>query len=188
MADNNLWVRQAREKLAFVGIMLFAGGIWLSWPMFTGASDLIPISGKLDTAYLNIATVASTNVGKGISYTSHSQKATLTFRIKGYEQIYSIKKNIGDRSDDENYNQVLRGLKEANLVSVWIKKKDSLETNPDVWQVYSDKTPLMTLKAVKEKDLPVVIFLFILGALCLALIFWTKKAARRRLLQKDGVS
>ena len=100
MAQNILWMQQAREKMFFFAMMLFAVGIWLSLPMFIRKSDLTPITGKLDTAYLNIATVSSTHERYGVSNTSYSQKATLTFMIKGYEQIYSIEKNIGDRFDD----------------------------------------------------------------------------------------
>jgi hypothetical protein len=186
MAQNILWMQQAREKMFFFAMMLFAVGIWLSLPMFIRKSDLTPITGKLDTAYLNIATVSSTRERYGVSNTSYSQKATLTFRIRGYEQIYSIEKNIGDRSDDETYDQILHRLEDANLVSVWIKKKDSLETNPDVWQIYSDETSLLPLKAAKEKDLPIVVFLFFLGGLSVALIFWTKRRENHKHSSSDN--
>ncbi len=180
MVESNYWRQQAREKALFGVMMLFAGGIWLSLPMFVFRSDLTRIYGRLDTAYLNIATVSNTHERYGISNTSYSQKATLAFSIRGHEQIYSIKKNIGDNYVDEDYNHILQGLEQANLVSVWIKKKDSLDTNPDTWQIYADETPLMTLKEAKEKDLPIVLFLFVLGALMLALILWVNRRDKLR--------
>lgn len=169
-----------RLRVIVLAIILFAYGIWLSRPMFVSGSDLTRISGKLDTAYINITTVSSTSDNQGIRNTSYSQKATLTFKILGHNETYSIAKNIGDRDEDEAYNQILSGLQGTNIVSVWIQTKDSVYINPDVYQIYADKTPLMLLKDEKEKDLPIVIFLFSMGALLVALIFWSDRRVRLR--------
>jgi hypothetical protein len=175
MAENNWWQQQARDKALFFALALFAAGIWLSLPLFTSGSDLTRISGKLDTAYLDIAEVSSTHERYGISNTVSSQRATLKFRLNGDQRNYAIQKNIGDNDHDAEYDQILSGLNGAKLISVWIKKKDSLDTNPDVFQIYADAAPVLPLKAVKEKDLPIVLLLFFLGAALLVLVIWARR-------------
>ncbi|MCB0460573.1 MAG: hypothetical protein KDC74_11245 [Flavobacteriaceae bacterium] len=100
--------------------------------LFTFKNSLVPIDGKLqkvETYYVKV-----NNRGKfGHKFTSN--KSELILYLKGKEQVYSLKKNIGYEKRNEHYENIKKELNNSNTIRVWIKKNQTEKRNPEVYQI-----------------------------------------------------
>jgi hypothetical protein len=181
MYDASRYMRFKENQAIVFALALFVVAVFLAEPSFVPASGLQIISGRVDTAYLNISEVSSTHSRTIITTTTYSNKAVLSFKLKDQDQQYTISKNIGDETEDAVYDSILTGLQKATLVSVWIRKKDTTEDEPRVFQIRGDNTILLSRGSVHQTDLKLSIFMGAMGAALLLLVYWVRKRRARAL-------
>jgi hypothetical protein len=68
-----------------------------------------------------------------------SRKSELIFYINGRQQKFYFAENIGDEWSNEKYEKILQGLQKADTVTVWVRKSEVDEYEPEVFQIENDR-------------------------------------------------
>ena len=149
--QDESWRKIYRIGLLICGIMLTAFGIYELPTIFTSRSSLTQIKGTLRRADTYITNVTDRRGHR-------SRKSELIFYLNERKQKYRFAENIGDSYVDEKYEKILRGLRHADTISVWVKKSKVDEYEPKVFQIDNDKTTLLDFESVKTENGAVTAF------------------------------
>ena len=145
-----------RYKLLVVGLISAGLAISLLSTIWTPKSGLVKISGRL-TGASTYVTTASDSRGNA------SQRSELVFFIEGYDQKYSLVENIGDQVTNVAHEEILRALRSAETVDVWLRKREAVAYAPKVFQIGTDRGIILAFEDVRTNDRPIAVFLFIAG-------------------------
>ncbi len=136
--------------------MLTGFGIYQLPTIWTFKSSLTQIKGTL-----RIADTYVTNVTERQGH--ESRKSELIFYINGRQQKFYLAENIGDEWRDEKYEKILQGLKRADTVTVWVRKSEVNEYEPEVFQIDNERTTLLDFETVRTDKSPMTAFMLLLG-------------------------
>lgn len=162
------WTRNRQNAILILGIMLTGLGISQLPTIWTFKSDLTQLKGTIQAIDTYVTTVTESRRGH------KSQKAELIFYLNEYKQKYYLAENIGDDYHDDKYQNILQGLKRADSVSVWIKKSELDEFEPQVFQIDNDKRTLLDFEAVRMSESLLTFFLLLLGPITIAFFFYLR--------------
>jgi hypothetical protein len=154
---------QRRRILGLLlGIILTGIGTYQFSNIWTIKSDLIKVKGTLASArtYISMVFTKGVHIPNEISV---GQKSELIFHLNGCNQEYYLSENIGDNHIDEKYETILNGLKEADSVSVWIRKNEQNVWRPQVFQIDNDETTLLKFEHLHMGNDPITAVLFVIG-------------------------
>lgn len=165
--QDEAWRKIYRNGLLIFGIMLTSFGINELPTIFTSKSSLTQIKGTLQAADTYVTTVTD-------RHGHSSQKSELIFYFNERKQKYYFVENIGDKYDDDKYETILSGLKRADTVSVWVKKSEVDEYEPNVFQIDSDKMTLLEFESVQTENSTLAAFMLVLGLGSIAGYFWSR--------------
>jgi hypothetical protein len=161
---DSWWRRNYQNRLLILGLMLTGFGIYQLPTIFTFKSNLIQIKGTLRSADTYVKTVTD-RLGH------NSQKSELIFYINGRHQKYYFVENIGNEYSDDKYENILKGLKRADSVSVWVRKSEMNEYIPKVFQIDADQATLLDFETVRTDGSFVTLFMLILGLGAITVFF-----------------
>lgn len=157
-----------RIRILLFGIMLTGFAIYQLPTIWTFKSSLFPLHGTVKYADTYVTTV---NDGRG----HKSQKSELVFYLNEYNKKFCLVENIGNSFTNEEYQSILKGLRKADSVTVWVKKSDHQEFQPKVFQIDRDgKLTLLEFERVRTADSPLTAFMLVLGLGSIGFYFWTK--------------
>ncbi len=149
------------NSLLVIGIMLTGFGFYQLPTVLTGKSSLSPLKGTIRAVDTYVTTVTG-------RYGHKSQKSELIFYMKEFKQKYYLAENIGDSYTNDKYETIRQGLRQADSVTVSVRKNEVSEYEPTVFQIETDnKIKLLEYESVIsglfQKTL--IFFLFGLGSL-----------------------
>jgi hypothetical protein len=128
-------------------------------------SNLTRVQGTLRTADTYVTTV--------IDRRGHeSRKAELIFYLNERKQKFYLVENIDKKWRNEKYENILRGLKRAETITVWIKKSEMNDYQPEVFQIDDEKGTLLDFEVVREQKAPLVAFMLLLGIGSISVFLW----------------
>jgi hypothetical protein len=159
------WTRIYQNNLLLVGIILTGFGIYQLPTILTFKSSLIQIKGTLRTADTYV-----TNVKDRRGH--ESRKSELIFYLNERKQKFYFAESIGDEWRDDKYENILQGLKQADTVTVWIKKSKVDDYEPEVFQIDNEKGTLLDFETVRTDKGPLTAFMFLLGLGSIVAFLW----------------
>ncbi len=147
-------------KLLSTGLAMFCLGIYISFPFLTFESQLTGLKSTLR----NSTTYVSTVEAKG----HQSQKSELIFYLNRYENEFALVENIGDRFVNERHEKIDDNLKNADYVTVWIKKSQLTDFRPRIYQIDTNiETNIYNYKTENLQQLSFGLTFSIIGTLLL---------------------
>ena len=159
------WTRNYQNRLLIVGIMLTGFGIDQFPTILTFKSSLTQIKGTLRAADTYVTNVTDRR--------GHdSRKSEFIFYINGRQQKFYFAENIGDKWSNAKYEQILQGLKRSDTVTVWVRKSEVDEYEPEVFQIDNDNTTLLDFETVRTDKSPLTAFLLLLGLGSITAFLW----------------
>ncbi|OAQ43497.1 hypothetical protein A5893_17200 [Pedobacter psychrophilus] len=161
------WTRNYQNRLLIFGIMLTGFSIYQLPTIWTFKSNLTQIKGTLraaDTYVTNVTDQSGHN----------SRKSELIIYINGRQQKFYLAENIGNEWRFDKYEKISQGLKQADSVTVWVKKSEVDEYEPEVFQIDNDKTTLLDFEKVRTDKSPLTAFMLLLGLGSIALFLWLR--------------
>ena len=148
--------RRYQYRLLIFGIVLTGCSLYQLPTIFTFKSNLIQIKGTLRDADIYVTT--GTN-----KYGSESRKSELIFYMNGLHQKFYLAEGIGDKWRNDKYAKILKGLKRADTITVWIRKSEVSEYEPKVFQIDNEKGTLLDFETVRDDKRPMIAFILLLG-------------------------
>ncbi|RZJ47793.1 MAG: hypothetical protein EOO44_21960 [Flavobacterium sp.] len=147
------------------GIMLTGFGIYQLPTIWTFKSNLTQIKGTLRAADTYVTSVTDRRGHE-------SRKSELIFYINGRQQKFYFAENIGDEWRDEKYEKILQGLQRADTVTVWVRKSEVNEYEPEVFQIDNERTTLLDFETVRTDKSPLTAFMLLLGLGSITAFLW----------------
>lgn len=94
--------------------------------------------------------------------------------------------NIGSNYSDEEYEIIKNELNRSDSVTVWVKKPEVGDWEPQVFQIETEKGIVLGFQTVRFKDRPLIVFLLLMGLGCVILPIYAlyPMLFRRRHLEK----
>ena len=157
--------RNYQNRLLIFGIMLTGFGIYQLPTIWTFKSSLTQIKGTLRAADTYVTNVTD-------SRGHDSRKSELIFYISGRQQKFYFAENIGDEWRDEKYEKILEGLKRADSVTVWVRKSEVDDYEPEVFQIDNERTTLLDFETVRTDKSPMTAFMLLLGLVSITAFLW----------------
>lgn len=160
--------------LLLISIVLFSAGIVELTTFWTRKSSLIPIRGTLHSADTKvtsdmIAHWKDTFSGKEIY---RSQKIDLVFSLNETPTVFIIEKSIGSKHNDEKYSRVVKGLREADSITVWIHADELNASTPTVFKIDTNKSQgLLKVNDLLLPRIPLLAGLWLGSILSLSFFF-----------------
>ncbi len=148
--------------LIILGVAILAICFPIIRNVWTSDTDLIQIKGNLRSANVYVSTVTD-------SHGHSSQKSDLIFFLKDGNQKYQLTQNIGIEYYDKNYQQIRLSLEKADSVSVWIKKSESKDWQPKVFQMKGDDKILLSANDVRDQESPILFLFGAMGLVCICI-------------------
>lgn len=145
--------------------MLTGFGIYQLPTIWTFKSNLTQIKGTLRAADTYITNVTDRRGHE-------SRKSELIFYINGRQQKFHFAENIGDEWRDEKYEKILQGLKRSDTITVWVRKSEVDEYEPEVFQIDNDRTTLLDFETVRTDKSPMTAFMLLLGLGSITAFLW----------------
>lgn len=145
--------------------MMTGFGIYQLPTIWTFKSNLTQIKGTLRAADTYVTNVTDRRGHE-------SRKSELIFYINGRQQKFYFAENIGDEWRDEKYEKILQGLKRADTVTVWVRKSEVDEYEPEVFQIDNEQTTLLDFEAVRTDKSPMTAFMLLLGLGSIIAFLW----------------
>lgn len=159
------WTRNYQNRLLIVGIMITCFGIYQLPTILTFKSSLTQIKGTLRSADTYVTSVTDRQ--------GHdSRKSELVFYINGRQQKFYFAENIGDEWRDKKYEKILQGLKRADTVTVWVRKSEVDDYQPEVFQIDNEQTTLLDFETVRTDKSPLTAFMLLLGFGSITAFIW----------------
>lgn len=159
------WTRNYQNRLLIVGIMLTGFGIYQFSTILTFKSSLTQIKGTLRAADTYVTNVTDRR--------GHdSRKSELIFYINGRQQKFYFAENIDDEWSNTKYEKILQGLKRSDTVTVWVRKSEVDEYEPEVFQIDNDNTTLLDFETVRTEKSPLTAFILFLGLGSITAFLW----------------
>ena len=152
----NWSTRHYQYRLLIFGIVLTSYSLYQIPTIFTFKSNLKEIKGTLRAADIYITT--GTN-----RYGNDSRKSELIFYLNGLNQKFYMAEGIGEEWRNEKYTKILKGLKRADSVTVWVKKSEYNEYEPKVFQINNETGTLLDFETVRDYKRPMFGFILLLG-------------------------
>lgn len=145
--------------------MLTGFGIYQFPTILTFKSSLTQIKGTLRAADTYITNVTDRR--------GHdSRKSELIFYINGRQQKFYFAENIDDEWSNTKYEKILQGLKRSDTVTVWVRKSEVDEYEPEVFQIDNDNTTLLDFETVRTEKSPLTAFILLLGLGSITAFLW----------------
>ncbi len=136
--------------------MLTGFGIYQLPTIWTFKSNLTQIKGTLRAADTYVTNVTDRR--------GHdSRKSELIFYLNGRQQKFYFAENIGDEWRDEKCEKILQGLIRADTVTVWVRKSEVDDYEPEVFQIDNERTTLLDFETVRTDKSPMTTFMLLLG-------------------------
>lgn len=169
-----------------IGITFIVFSSWLFLPdFFTFRSSLKVIKGEIDVTRNSLDVVKSYNQGRIIQYETKSLLNTLSFKLKNHNQIFSIKKNLGEQlftNTSETYEGLGQYLEKSDSVAIWIRKDETSEYEPKIFEMEVDGKTEIFFDNVRFAFLVPYFISLIVG---LALMYVGVYLAEEELRKKD---
>lgn len=160
-----MWKRSYQNRLLIVGCMLTGFAIYQLPSVIIFKSNLEPVQGTLSTADIYVTTVTDRRGHE-------SRKAELIFYLNERKQKFYLVENIGEKWRNETYENILRGLKRADTITVWIRKSKVNDYQPEIFQIDNEKGTLLDFEVVREQKAPLVAFMLLLGIGSISVFLW----------------
>lgn len=145
--------------------MLTGFGIYQFPTILTFKSSLTQIKGTLRAADTYVTNVTDRR--------GHdSRKSELIFYINGRQQKFYFAENIDDEWSNTKYEKILQGLKRSDTVTVWVRKSEVDEYEPEVFQIDNDNTTLLDFETVRTEKSPLTAFILLLGLGSITAFLW----------------
>lgn len=148
-----------------LGIMLTLFSFYQLPTLLTFKSSLTKIKGTLRAADIYVTTVTSRGGHE-------SRKSELIFYINGRQQQFYFAENIGDEWRNEKYEKIIKGLKRADTVTVWVKKSEIDGFEPKVFQIDTERGTLLDFETVRKGEGLMTVVLFLLGLSSILAFSW----------------
>jgi hypothetical protein len=156
MIKNDWWTKNNQNGLLIIGTILTILGIYELQDSFAIKSRLKGLKGTIRTA----DTYIETNTDR---YGHSSQKSELIFYLNEYKKEFYMAHNIGDDYFDREYENILKQLKRADSIIVWVRPRDIKDYQPKVFQITSGNDVILDFDDLRTEKSPVTIFMLILG-------------------------
>ena len=156
--------RRQRTFVLVLGLILIGLSICLTSNIWLSKTDLTKINGTLRSARTNISWAFTKSI-RNPNQILKSHKSELIFKLNEYNQEYYLTENVGEHYVDDKYEAILKGLRNADTVSVWIKKNEENVFQPHIFQIDSDQKTLLEFSHLHLKNNLTAIFIFIIGIL-----------------------
>jgi len=157
--------RKYQNRLLIFGIIITSFAIYQISTTWTFRSSLTKINGTLRSADTYVTNVTD---GRGHG----SRKSELIFYLDGRQQKFYFAENIGDDWSNKKYEKILKGLKQADVITVWVRKSEVDEYEPEVFQIDNDKTTLLDFNEIQIDKSPLSLFLLLLGLGSITMVIW----------------
>ncbi|MEH0155408.1 hypothetical protein V6R21_14775 [Limibacter armeniacum] len=164
--------RTGQQKILIIGLINIGIALFLGFDiLFTTNNSLTSISGTIRNTEVDAELVTSKGT---LGHEARSHKATLSFSLNEYPKLFILSKNIGGDYSYPLYYQISRSLKNSSSVTVWVKKSDLEQVSPKVYQIAANGEVLLAFDYIKYEKLTVILFLFLIGIVCLTLTYFLR--------------
>ncbi len=157
--------RNYQNRLLIFGIMLTCFGIYQLPTIWTFKSNLTSIKGTLRAADTYVTNVTDRRGHE-------SRKSELIFYINERKQKFYFAENIGDEWRNEKYEKILQGLKQADTVTVWVRKSEVNEYEPEVFQIDNERITILDVETLRTEKSPMTAFVLLLGLGSITAFLW----------------
>lgn len=154
---NENWSRYHRNNLLIFGLLVTGFGIYQFSTSLTFKSQLSEIKGVLSSADTYVTTVTERRRG------TKSQKSELIFYISGRQNKFRLVENIGNDYRNEEFENIKRDLRQADSITVLVKKTEIEAYEPKVFQIDTERKTILQFEKVRTKDSGITLFLLFLG-------------------------
>ncbi|HTL07083.1 MAG TPA: hypothetical protein VL307_02460 [Chitinophagaceae bacterium] len=169
---KNKW----RVKAPIILLWLAAGFLFVAfYVLFTGwvaENDLQPVSGRVSSANTSIKWVFTKSRDR--TRTNKSHRSQLFLRLEDRPQTFYLQRNVGMHYIDEAYETMLREIKSADSVCVWVEEKEIGMPQAAIMQLAVGGKILVQFSPwhnLKNFDFTL---LFCAGVFCLSIFFLAK--------------
>ncbi|AXG74763.1 hypothetical protein DVK85_11185 [Flavobacterium arcticum] len=132
---------------------------------FTPKSSLIPIKGTVRYTDIYNTTARTSRTGK-TQYISN-----LVFYINQSRKEFKL---VDHEKYSEKHREIARGLNQADSVTIWIKKSEVKNYNPEVFGIDTDRKTLLSFEEVKTENGYLFIFTSLLGMISILYFFYLR--------------
>jgi len=159
------WTRNYQVRLLLFGIVVTGLGIFQLPTIWTFKSELTKIRGTLRAADANVTNVTDRR--------GHdSRKSELIFYLNRRKQKFYLAENIGDEWYNNKYENLLKGLKHADTITVWVKKSEVDEYKPEIFQIDTDRITLLEFETVRTAKSPFTALILLVGLGSITAFLW----------------
>lgn len=130
--------------------------------IWTFKSDLIPLKGVLSSA----------NVYHELKEGRRGSKSNvyeLIFYIVPFDKKFTQKEAFDEYTHSQKYHHMKLSLEKVDSVTVWIRKDEMNEYDPEVYELYAGTLPLLTISDIKTENRWIFISMLVLGLAGLSL-------------------
>lgn len=163
--------------MLLAAITLISASIWDLNIAWTPKSKLIALKGTFEVAATDISQTFESFRGGRYSHRS----LQLKFRLKEHNKLFILIESMKE-NNESGFSNVIKELKEANEISIWIRNDEKNLREPTVFQIDTDKHPnLINLKRLRITSSPFAILMFLLGLAFLGVFYiatWPEKLHR----------
>lgn len=145
--------------MLLAAITLISASIWDLNVAWTPKSQLTTLTGTFEVATTAInQTFESFRGGR---YRHRSLQ--LHFRLNEHNKLFILTESMKE-NNESGFANVIKELKEANQITIWIRKDEKNLREPTIFQIDTDKHPnLINLKRLRVTSSPFAILMFLLG-------------------------
>lgn len=156
------------RRLLIFGLTCVVLSIYFFLPdLLTRKKSLMQVNGSVIYSNLVVEEV-SNNSRFGLKSTS--RRATLAFMLDGQSALFLLRENIGTDYEHPEYKKLLKRLRAAKQVVVWIKPSEEKIHTPKVFQIDIDNKTHLDFETIKCKNAWVFVFLITIGLLSVAVV------------------
>jgi hypothetical protein len=170
--QNNSYRKNIKYKLLILGVTLIGLSFYEQKSIWVFESSLTQIKGTLRAA--NIYITNHTN-RRG----HESRSSQLIFYLNGHQKKFQIKENIGDQWRNESFDKILKGLKRSDSVSVWVRKSEMDDYEPEIFRIANERNTLLNFETVRSAKRPIAAFLLFIGLSSVIAFFYFRFSPTR---------
>jgi hypothetical protein len=149
-----------------IGIMFLVLAVKQLITSWTPKSSLVPLKGTLQSCNSYVIPVNSTS---RYGYETKSQKAELVFYLNEHKKKFAMMENIGSNFTHKQFDEIDSYLRQGDVVTVWVKKRELDYWAPQVFQIETDRGTVLEFETVRFKNRPLTVFFLLFGIGCILL-------------------
>ncbi|GGB65293.1 hypothetical protein GCM10007424_01510 [Flavobacterium suaedae] len=159
-----------------IGIIVIGVAVKDLSSSFTSKSELIAIKGTVGYVNMNYKTVKNSRTRQP-NYITH-----LTFYLNQIKKEFKL---VEHEKYSEKHIKIAKGLKQADSITVWIKKNEIENYSPKIFGIDTDRKTLLSFEDVRTENGYFPVIFLSMGLLCILYFFYLRYPEKMKELFYD---